>query len=51
MEVPIARIFGRELRQTTRDTGLDRTTIRAVLKGRKVKVSTLVKVVMGLREE
>jgi hypothetical protein len=38
------------LRQTTRYTGLDRKTIRAVMTGRKVKTSTLAKVVIGLRE-
>jgi hypothetical protein len=38
-------------RQTTKQTGLDRKTIRAVQKGEKVKISTLSKVVVGLREE
>jgi hypothetical protein len=38
------------LRQTTRYTGLDRKTIRAVMTGQKVKTSTLAKVVIGLRE-
>jgi hypothetical protein len=41
----------RGLRKTTKETGLDRKTIRAVLNGKKVKTSTLAKVVMGLREE
>jgi len=36
------------LRKTTKETGLDRKTIRAVLNGRKVKASTLAKVVTGL---
>jgi hypothetical protein len=39
----------RGLRKTTKETGLDRKTIRAVLSGRKVKVSTLAKVVNGLQ--
>jgi hypothetical protein len=33
------------------ETGLDRKTIRAILNGKKVKASTLAKMVMGLREE
>jgi hypothetical protein len=37
------------LRKTTKHTGLDRKTIRAVLSGKKVKVSTLAKVVSGLQ--
>ncbi len=47
----IAEISRHGLRQTTKRTRLDRKTIRAVLKGQKVKISTLAKVVMGLREE
>jgi uncharacterized protein (UPF0335 family) len=47
----IAEIGERGLRKTTKETGLDRKTIRAILKGKKVKASTLAKVVMGLREE
>ena len=47
----MAEISSRGLRKTTKETGLDRKTIRAVLKGKKVKTSTLAKVVMGLREE
>jgi hypothetical protein len=39
------------LRKTTKQTGIDRKTIRAILKGKKVKASTLAKVVMGLRSE
>jgi hypothetical protein len=39
------------LRKTTRQTGLDRKTIRATLEGKMVKTSTLAKVVIGLREE
>jgi hypothetical protein len=47
----IAEISRRGLRNTTKQTHLDRKTIRAVLNGKKVKTSTLAKVVMGLREE
>lgn len=47
----IAEIKERGLRKTTKLTGLDRKTIRAILNGRKVKASTLGKVVMGLRED
>jgi len=47
----IAEISARGLRRATRDTGLDRKTIRRVLKGMPVKVSTLAKVVVGLRKE
>ncbi len=39
------------LRKTTKETGLDRKTIRAVLTGEKVKVSTLAKVVNGLQSQ
>ena len=47
----VTEISARGLRKTTKQTRLDRKTIRAVLKGKKVKTSTLAKVVMGLREE
>jgi hypothetical protein len=47
----IAEISKRGLRNATKLTHLDRKTIRAVLNGKKVKTSTLAKVVMGLREE
>jgi hypothetical protein len=47
----IAEIRRHGLRRTTKRTRLDRKTVRAVLTGQKVKVSTLAKVVMGLREE
>jgi hypothetical protein len=39
------------LRKTTKETGLDRKTIRGILNGEKVKASTLAKAVVGLREE
>jgi hypothetical protein len=39
------------LRKTTKETGLDRKTIRGILKGKKVKAATLAKVVMGLHGE
>jgi hypothetical protein len=47
----VAEIRARGLRKTTKETGLDRKTIRAILNGKKVKASTLAKVVMGLRQE
>ena len=47
----IAEISGCGLRKTTKETGLDRKTIRAILSGKKVKASTLAKVVRGLRQE
>ena len=46
-----AEIRKRGLRKTTKDTGLDRKTIRGALSGQKVKVSTLVKIVNGLRSQ
>jgi hypothetical protein len=46
----IIEISKRGLRKTTKETGLDRKTIRAILKGEKVKASTLAKMVNGLRE-
>ena len=47
----IAEINALGLRKTTKETGLDRKTIREILKGKKVKASTLAKIVRGLREE
>jgi hypothetical protein len=47
----IAEVSGRGLRRTTKVTGLDRKTIRAILTGKKVKASTLAKVLMGFRKE
>ncbi len=47
----VEEITTRGLRKTTKETGLDRKTIRGILNGRKVKASTLAKVVMGLRRE
>lgn len=47
----VAEISARGLRKTTKETGIDRKTIRAILNGKKVKALTLAKVVMGLREE
>ena len=46
----ITEISRRGLRKTTKETGLDRKTIRRILNRKKVKASTLVKVVVGLRE-
>ena len=50
-EALIAEISARGLRKTTKATGLDRKTIRAILNKKRVKASTLAKVVLGLREE
>jgi hypothetical protein len=47
----IAEISEHGLRRTTKVTGLDRKTIRAILTGKKVKASTLAKVVMEFRKE
>jgi len=47
----IAEIREKGLRKTTKQTELDRKTIRAVLNKKKVKSSTLAKLVMRLREE
>ena len=45
----LAEISARGLRRTTKVTGLDRKTIRAILNGKKVKASTLAKIAMGLQ--
>ena len=45
----LAEISARGLRRTTKVTGLDRKTIRAILNGKKVKASTLAKTVMRLQ--
>ena len=45
----IAEISARGLRKTTKETGLDRKTIRGILNGKKVKASTLAKMVNGMR--
>ena len=50
-EALVAEITARGLRKTTKETGLDRKTIRAILKGKKVKASTLARVVIGLRSQ
>jgi hypothetical protein len=44
----VAEISAYGLRRTTKATGLDRKTIRRVLKGMPVKATTLGKVLMGL---
>jgi hypothetical protein len=50
-ERSVAEISGRALRKITKETGLDRKTIRAILSGKKVKDSGLGKVVIGFREK
>jgi hypothetical protein len=47
----ITEIAARGLRRTTKETELDRKTIRGILNGKKVKASTLAKVVIGLRQQ
>src|SRR5271170_2888394 len=47
----IAEIRSQGLRKTTRQTRLDRKTIRAIIQGKTVKTSTLAKVVIGLRSQ
>jgi hypothetical protein len=46
----IAEIRAHGLRKTTKETGLDRKTIRGMLNGKKLKASTLAKVVIGMRK-
>lgn len=48
-EALIAEISARGLRKTTKQTGLDRKTIRGIVKGKKVKVSTLARVLMACK--
>jgi len=50
-ESSIEEISNHGLRRPTKQTGLDRKTIRDILNAKKVKASTLAKVVVGLREE
>ncbi|MHB8486053.1 MAG: hypothetical protein ACYDCM_10035 [Candidatus Acidiferrales bacterium] len=50
-ETLIAEISGRGLRKSTKETGLDRKTIRRILNRKKVKASTLAKVVHGMRQK
>jgi hypothetical protein len=47
----VAEIRACGLRKATKQTGLDRKTIRRILNGKKVKASTLATVVIGLRQE
>jgi hypothetical protein len=46
-----SEIRARGVRKTTKQTELDRKTIREILNGKKVKASTLAKVVVGMRQE
>jgi hypothetical protein len=46
-----AEIRKRSLRKRTKETGFDRKTIRAIVNGKKVKVSTLAKIVIWLQRE
>jgi hypothetical protein len=46
----IGEIRAHGLRKTTKETGLDRKTIREIVNGKRVKASTLAKVVVGMRE-
>jgi hypothetical protein len=47
----VAAISAHGLRKTTRETKLDRKTIRKILNREKVKASTLAKVIIGIRAE
>jgi hypothetical protein len=49
-ETLVAEISARGLRKTSKETGLDRKTIRKILNQQEVKASTVVKVVVGLRQ-
>jgi hypothetical protein len=46
----IAEIKELGLRKMTKQTGLDRKTIRAIVKGQKVKAPTLAKLVLGIQD-
>jgi hypothetical protein len=48
-ETLIAEMSKYGLRKTTRVTGLDRKTIRGIIRGKKVKLATLAKIVRGMR--
>lgn len=50
-ETLIAEISARGLRKTTKQTELDRKTIRKILNRKKVKALTLAKVMVGLRQK
>jgi len=50
-EALLEEIRQRGLRRTTKQTQLDRKTIRGITNGKKVKASTLAKVVIGLQQE
>jgi len=47
----IAEIKVHGLRKTSKESGLDRKTIRAILKGEKVKTSTLAKMLIQMRND
>ncbi len=47
----ISEIKARGLRKVSKETKLDRKTVRTILNGKKVKASTLAKMAMGLRNE
>lgn len=47
----IAEIRERGLRKTAKETGLNRKTIRGIIKGKKVKASTIAKVVVETQQE
>ena len=47
----IAEIKERGLKKTTKQTGLDRKTIRAIANGEKVKASTLAKLVTTIGKD
>lgn len=47
----MAAIKQRGVRKTTKQTGMDRKTIRAIVNGGKVKASTLAKLVVAIRND